>query len=431
MKKAIESKIAELKPVRMKLSDIKPNPKNPRLHPPEQIERLGHIIETYDYIRNIVVNADGYLIAGHGVLASLKEQGYTEADVVQVNFPPEKADAFMIADNKIAEMSDWDEPLRDALLAELKDIPEFNIADTAFSVDEIQSFHIGGEAEEDDFDVDEALEEEPITQTGDLWLLGKHRVLCGDCTVKDDVVRLMDGKKADMVFTDPPYGVSYADKNAYLNTIAPANRIQIPIEGDHQTVAEMKELWVAAFTLANEVSHAGTVYYICSPQGGDLMMMMMMSILEAGWELKHCLIWVKNNHVLGRSDYNYKHEPILYGWKGVGHKFYGGGGEVSTWEIDKPHKSDLHPTMKPVALLTRAIKNSSISNENILDPFLGSGTTLISCEQLDRICYGMEIEPKYCDVIVKRYINLVESEDDVFVERDGKKLKWTDVNGQA
>jgi DNA modification methylase len=170
----------------------------------------------------------------------------------------------------------------------------------------------------------------------------------------------------------------------------------------------MKELWVGAFKNAIEVTRSGGCYYICSPQGGELMMMMMMSILEAGWELKHCLIWVKNNIVLGRSDYNYQHEPLLYGWKEGKHNFYGEGGASSVWQIDKPRSSKLHPTMKPVELCARAIKNSSKPNEIVLDLFGGSGSTLIACEQLDRICYMMELDCRYVDVIRKRYANYKE-----------------------
>jgi len=155
--------------------------------------------------------------------------------------------------------------------------------------------------------------------------------------------------------------------------------------------------------IAYTVARKGTCYYICSPQGGELMMMMMITILEAGWELKHTIIWVKNNHVLGRTDYNYKHEPLLYGWKEGGHKFYGPPGSVSVWDIDKPHKSKLHPTMKPTELCRQAIQNSTLINENVLDLFGGSGSTLIACEQLNRNCYMMELNPHYCDVIIKRW----------------------------
>lgn len=256
-----------------------------------------------------------------------------------------------------------------------------------------------------------------ISQIGEVYQLGRHKLMCGDSTKIEDVEKLMDGQKADMVFTDPPYGVSYGDKNKFLNAISPGNRIQENIDNDTKSVLEMKKLWIDAFTNMNTVTKAGGSYYVCSPQGGELMMMMMMSLLEAGWELKQSIIWVKNNHVLGRSDYHYRHEPILYGWKeGEAHKFYGGAGETTTWFIDKSHKSDLHPTMKPLALMIKAISNSSKAEDIILDPFLGSGSTLISAEQINRNCYGLESDPKYCDVIRKRYAKFI-----------GKENEWQEV----
>ncbi|TVL99565.1 MAG: DNA modification methylase [Candidatus Brocadia sp. WS118] len=239
-----------------------------------------------------------------------------------------------------------------------------------------------------------------------------HYLMCGDSTKIEDVEKLMDGKKADMVFTDPPYGVSYGDKNLFLNAVWPANRIQENIDNDTKTVKEMKDLWTQAFTNCNVFTKDGGAYYGCSPQGGELMMMMM-SWLEAGWELKQQIIWVKNNIVLGRSDYHYKHEPILYGWKtGKAHQFYGGTGENTVWEINKPQVSDLHPTMKPVALVLKAIKNSSKEEDIILDLFMGSGTTIIASEQSNRIAYGMELDPHYCDVIRKRYAKVIGKEEE-------------------
>lgn len=201
--------------------------------------------------------------------------------------------------------------------------------------------------------------------------------MCGDSTDLACVERLMGGDKADMVFTDPPYGVSYADNNEFWFTV-------------------LSNVHIAT---SNQAS-----YYICSPQGGDLMMMMM-SIIRAGWQLKHMLIWVKNNHVLGRCDYNYKHEPILYGWKEDGtHEFVGGGRcKTSVWDFNKPLKNDLHPTMKPIELCEEAILNSSRQGQITLDPFLGSGSTLIAAEKTSRKCYGMEIDPHYCDVILTRW----------------------------
>jgi DNA modification methylase len=197
--------------------------------------------------------------------------------------------------------------------------------------------------------------------------------------------------------------VSYASKNEFLNALDKGNRVQTAIENDHKKPEEMSAFWVAAFTTVREHMRPGASYYVTAgPQGGDLLLLLL-ALKEGGFPLRHMLIWAKNNHVLGRSDYHYKHEPIFYGWVEGAHTFYGGPSETSLWTIDKPHKSELHPTMKPIPLFAKAIVNSTKSGETVLDPFLGSGTTLIACEQLGRTCYGMEISPQYCQVIIDRW----------------------------
>jgi len=244
-------------------------------------------------------------------------------------------------------------------------------------------------------------------QVGDLWSLGEHRLFCGDSTKKESYDVLLKGELVNLFLTDPPYGVDYSAKNRFLNTIGKGNAVQEPIFGDNDSPIDMKEsLWIPSFSMAYANAAEGCSYYISAPQGGELLMMMMMSIEQSGWLLKHSIIWVKNNFVLGRSDYHYKHEPILFGWKGSGHKFYGNHGETSVWEIDKPFKSDLHPTMKPVELFSRAIRNSSKENDIVLDIFAGSGTSFVACETLKRRCYGIELDPEYCDVIITRWENL-------------------------
>ena len=213
----------------------------------------------------------------------------------------------------------------------------------------------------------------------------------------------MGGKRADMVFTDPPYGVSYAEKNTYLNAISRGNCIQKEIVGDHKTIEELADSIIfPAFCRVKEILAERSSYYITAPQGGDLLMMMMMMMQKAGLILRHMIIWVKNNHVLGRTDYNYKHEPILYGWLKV-HDFYGlGEFKFSTWEIDKPLKSDLHPTMKPVALIVNAIQNSCPEGGLMADLFGGSGSSMVASQNTGSRCNMMEISPDYCAVILQR-----------------------------
>lgn len=321
----------------------------------------------------------------------------------------------MVADNRLADMA----VMNDDLLSDL--ITGFDEPLDVPGIDEdfLNDLDLGGSLNDDnDKDPDEVPEDvEPIVKSGELWLLGKHRLLCGDATKREDVERLMDGQKADMVFTDPPYGVSYAAKNEMLNAISWGNRIQTPIEGDHKTPDEMSIFWLKAFTLIALQMRKGACYYVSGPQGGDLLLLL--ALKDSGFILKHMLIWAKNNHVLGRCDYNYKHEPILYGWIKGSHKFYGPSNETSLWEIDKPLKSDLHPTMKPIELCQRGIENSSKKNSIILDAFLGSGTTLIAAEKTNRICYGMEIDEHYCTVILQRWADFTGKNP---VREDGVKF---------
>jgi len=388
----------------IKLNKLKPHPNNPRSHTPEQVEKIARSIKELGWGRPIIISTDYYILAGHGAAEAADILGCEEVPYRMMTHRHDSPEAlaYMIADNKLTDESDWNYSDLEIIFEDLK-LEDFEVELTGFDQNQIQEVeekvHGPQEITEDDFNPEGVVE--TIVQPGDIWELGNHRLMCGDSTQPEDVELLVD-YDIDLFFTDPPYGVSYADKNAFLNAISRGNRIQTPINNDHKSLIEMKEIWLKSFNNALNVATKGASYYICSPQGGELMMMMMM-ILEAGWELKHTIIWVKNNHVLGRSDYNYKHEPIIYGWKEGGHKFYSKGSEVSVWEIDKPHKSDLHPTMKPIELCARAIKNSSLVGDNVLDLFGGSGSTLIACEQLQRNCYMMELDPHYCDVIITRW----------------------------
>lgn len=241
---------------------------------------------------------------------------------------------------------------------------------------------------------------------GDLFQLGKNRLLCGDATNEEHVKKVLGEETIDLVFTDPPYGVSYADKNKFLNAADEGNRMQKEIANDHLSVEDCGKLWFKSFENYSKFLSKQSSYYVCSPQGGDLLLTMMQTMIKSNLPLRHTLIWVKNNHVLGRCDYNYKHEPILYGWKNT-HKFYGNGSQkFSTWNFDKPHSSKLHPTMKPIELICNAVLNSSQEGDVVADFFGGSGSTLIACEQTNRKCYMMEIDPVYCQVIINRWEKL-------------------------
>ena len=347
-----------------------------------------------------------YLIDGHGRFATLckmQKDGYTIPPLpvvyIQCKNKTEAKQKLLRLNSQYGKMT------KESVLEFAEDI-DLNFDEIALP-DSVIDFSESGEVAETEGD-DEAPEvdekSEPVSKRGEMYELGNSILMCGDSTSAEDVARLMGGEKADMVFTDPPYNVNYADKNSFLNEADKGNRIQEDIENDHYSDDNEcgEKLWKPAFSNCYENAKDKCSIYVTMPQGGAHMMMMMM-IKESGWQVKHELIWVKNNHVLGRVDYYYKHEPILYGWKKT-HKWVGKGKfDKSVWEIDKPLKSDLHPTMKPIELIENALLNSSEKNDLILDLFGGSGSTLIACEKNNRKARLMELDPKYCDVIRRRY----------------------------
>ncbi len=394
------------------ISQINPAKYNPRkdLKPGDvEYEKLKKSILAFDMVEPLVYNRrSGNLIGGHQRLKILKELGYKEVEVSVVDLPDNKEKALNLALNKIS--GDWNYPMLKDLLLEL-DVGDLDMEITGFDTKEIEDlltqFHVPGEGLTDDDAIPEKVE--TICKTGDLWQLGEHRLLCGDSTKKEDVEKLMQGEKADMVFTDPPYSVGIGKKNRALNSVQPSGRCLNDLEGDNQTVEWTSEnIWKPAFENMYKFTKDKCSIYITQPQGGDQMMMMMM-MMSAFWDVKHELIWIKNqpSFSIGRLDYDYQHEPIIYGWKkGESHNWYGNGQfNKSIWNIDRPRESKLHPTMKPIALMENAILNSSKLNEIILDVFGGSGSTLIACEKLGRKCRMMEIADYYCDVIISRWQN--------------------------
>lgn len=269
------------------------------------------------------------------------------------------------------------------------------------------------DVKEDDFDVDEVLKEPAISRLGDLWLLGRHRLICGDSTAEETYKLLMDGKKANLTVTDPPYNVAYEAK---------AGKIQ----NDDMKDDEFYNFLLAAFTnIYNVMENDASIYVFHADTEG---LNFRKAFVDAGFYLSGVCIWAKQSLVLGRSPYQWKHEPILFGWKKDGrHRWYSDRKQSTVWNFDRPSKNDLHPTMKPVALCAYPIQNSSMSNCIVLDPFGGSGSTLIACEQTNRICYSIELDEKYTDVIIKRYIEQVGTDKDIYLIRDGKKLKYSEV----
>ena len=385
---------------------LKPAEYNPRkeLQPGDpEYEALKRSIQANSYVDPIITNADGTVIGGHQRLNVLKDLGYTHADVVVVDKNKDEEKVLNIALNNIS--GEWDEAKLAELIGEI-DISGIDATLTGFDYDEIKemvgTIDLENEAVDDGYEPE--IPEEPIAQSGQIWVLGNHRLMCGDSSSEEDMRNLMGGVEADMVFTDPPYGVAIGDKNKMLDSFSKAGRITKNIEGDTLSTDELYDLLLAAFRNLKANCKEDCSYYVSSPQGGEIGLMMMM-MRDAGLEVRHNLIWEKSSATfsMGRLDYDYKHEPIFYTWTKK-HNFYGKGKCKNTvWQFPKPRKSDLHPTMKPVELVAECILNSSKKGDIVADIFGGSGTTLIACEQLGRSCRMMEKDPHYVDVIIDRW----------------------------
>ncbi len=438
--------MSELRIIYKDISEVTPYANNPR-HNERGVDKVAASIQEFGFKVPVIIDGAGSIVAGHTRILAAQKLGLTRIPcVVADDLTPAQVKAFRIADNKVAEFSSWD----DALLLEefqaLRDM-DFDLNLTGFDmadVELIEQENGVAPGKDDDFDLSEELEKvsTPATQPGDVYVLGTHRLLCGDATKREDAERLMDGALADMIFTDPPYNVAYeggtADKLTIMN--------------DSMSDSNFYQFLKDAYSAMLAVAKPGAAIYVCHADSEGLNFRKAM--LDAGWLVKQCLIWVKNTFVLGRQDYQWKHEPILYGWKpGGSHYFHGGrkqstviddvagitvqqdgdgyilsfasglasasirvpsyevlfaglDDETTTWRVEKPARNADHPTMKPIALCARAIKNSSKPGGIVVDLFGGSGSTLIACEETGRACYTMELDPKYCDVIVARWEQL-------------------------
>ncbi len=408
------------------ISTIKPAGYNPRVHlkPGDaEYEKLKRSIKEFGYIDPIIFNSrTGNLVGGHQRLSVLIEEGFSEVEVSIVDLPSDKEKALNIALNRISGA--WDDGKLAVLLEELQKIPEFDVGLTGFDAPEISqildNFH---KTKEDDFDPDAALDDikEPITQKGDLIELGSHRILCGDSSDPESLKILLDGKKAHMVYTDPPYAVSYDDSQR--PTGHKKKRKWEPIQADNMGQEEY-EVWLGTvFKNLTGFLAKGCPLYVWNGYRQFGPMHLMLNNLE--FHIGCVITWVKERFALGYADYNHQSEFCLYGWKedNGAHKWYGPPNESTVWEVPRDAINTLeHPSQKPAALAQRAMKNSSTRGNIVLDLFLGSGSTLIASESMGRCCFGMEIDPRYCDVIVKRYIAYAGKEN-VSAELAQKYLK--------
>jgi site-specific DNA-methyltransferase (adenine-specific) len=405
------------------ITEIKPYKNNPRIND-GAVDAVAASIKEFGFRVPIIVDADNVIVAGHTRLKAAQKLGLSEVPVIVADdLTPEQVRAFRLADNKVGEIAEWD---FEKLEEELKSL---NIDMSQFGFDIAEDVS-GGEVIEDDFDVDKAIEEidEPTTKRGDIWTLGDHRLMCGDCRNKNEVAKLMQGNFADMVVTDPPYNMAYEGAGGTSDAKRKTNRIM----NDKMSGADF-ELFLSGFysSLYDTLKEQGTFYVFYKELGEGVFIS---ELKKSGLNFKQELVWVKNQLVLGGQKYQNMYEPVLFGYKGKTPATWNGRRNqtsviedinlmneielreairelIEKLETDvvrerKPLKNDLHPTMKPIKLLARFIRNSSNASDVVLDFFGGSGSTLIACEQLGRKCYTMELDPKYCDVIVKRWEQL-------------------------
>ena len=399
------------------VKDLLPADYNPRkdLKPGDpEYEKLKRSIEQFGYVEPVIWNEKtGRVVGGHQRLKVLTDMGITEVDVVVIDMDTEKEKALNIALNKIS--GEWDTEKLALVIADLQGT-DFDVSLTGFDPEELEDLFrddVKGGVKEDDFDVEAELKKPTFSKAGDLWMLGEHRLFCGDSTKPETFDLLMNGKKANLVVTDPPYNVDYKGSAG-------------KIKNDSMAEDQFEQFLLAAYQqMEAAMADDASIYVFHSDSHG---LAFRKAFEEAGFYLSGCCIWKKQSLVLGRSPYQWQHEPVLFGWKKKGkHQWYTGRKESTIWEFDKPKKNKDHPTMKPIALVSYPIMNSTMTGCLVLDPFGGSGSTLIACEQTGRICYTVELDEKFCDVIVRRYIEQVGSADGVTVLRDGLTYRFDEV----
>jgi DNA modification methylase len=401
-------------------AELIPADYNPRkdLKPGDaEYEKLKRSIEQFGYVEPVIWNkTTGFVVGGHQRLKVLLDMGITEVECVVVEMDTEKEKALNIALNKIS--GEWDKDKLALLIADLQGA-DFDVSLTGFEPAEIDSLFKDAQqskVKDDDFDVEAELKQPVITRAGDVWTLGQHRLVCGDSTKPETFALLMGDRKANLVITDPPYNVNYEGSAG-------------KIKNDNMADDAFYHFLLSAFQNTEAVMADDASIYVFHADTEGLNFRR--AFADAGFRLSGTCIWKKQSLVLGRSPYQWQHEPILFGWKKRGkHQWYTGQKESTIWEFDKPKKNGDHPTMKPIPLLAYPIMNSSMSNTLVLDPFGGSGSTLIACEQTDRSCCTIELDEKFCDVIVKRYIEQVGSADGVSVQRDGLTYRYDELVGK-
>ena len=401
------------------ISKLIPYVNNARTHSQEQVNKLRGSLREFGFINPVIIDADYNVIAGHGRLIAANEEGIEEVPCVLVDYLSEaQKKAYILADNRYAQDADWDEELLKLEIEALEGM-DFDVSLTGFNEDEIADLFADSEgtgAEDDDFDLSDALEKATFVERGDVWIVGRHRLMCGDATSEKDVAILMDNKRANLIITDPPYNVAFESSDG------------LSIKNDRMENEKFYEFLLSAFkNMAGHLEKGGSAYVFHADTEG---LNFRKAFIDAGFHLSGCCIWVKNSLVLGRSDYQWQHEPVLYGFLQNGKHFWSknaGRSQTTIWNFDKPKKNKNHPTSKPLELLAYPIGNSSSENAIVIDTFGGSGSTLMTCEQTNRICYTMEIDEKYASVILRRYVEDTDNAENVYVIRNGEKMMYSDL----
>ncbi|HEL9645055.1 site-specific DNA-methyltransferase [Streptococcus porci] len=398
------------------INELIPYVNNARTHSDTQIAQIAASIKEFGFLNPVIVSSDNTILCGHGRYYAAQKLGLEKIPCIKEEHLTEvQKKAYIIADNKLALNAGWDNDLLTIELSDLQGV-DFDLDLLGFDDKELSKlFDETKDIEDDDFDVEEELKKPAITQTGDIWHLGKHTLICGDSTKEETYKKLLGDTKVNLVVTDPPYNVNYEGSAG-------------KIKNDDMEDSAFYHFLLDAFKQTEKVMAQDSSIYVfhADTEGYNFRK----AFKDAGFYLSGTCIWKKQSLVLGRSPYQWQHEPILFGWKQKGkHQWYTGRKESTIWEFDKPKKNTDHPTMKPLDLIAYPIKNSSMTNSVVLDMFGGSGSTLLASDQLDRICYTIELDEKFCDVIVKRYIEQVGNSSDVYVIRDGKKLGFEKVGG--
>lgn len=374
------------------ITELKPYPRNARTHSPKQIRQIADSLTTYGFINPIIINQNGTILAGHGRIEAAKLLNLETVPTLCIDHLSEdQIRAYILADNRLAEKSGWDKSILSTELEYLLTLEsDIDITSTGFEYTEVEQIIDQTDLTDLDDENVPALENQPVSKLGDIWLLGDHRIYCGDAMLADSYTMLMSGKQASMTFTDPPYNIDYQGGEQKKRRKILNDNLGDQFGTFLLTVSQ------------NILSNTTGAVYICMASGE--LVTLQNAFIKAGGHWSDFIIWVKNNFTLGRSDYQRQYEPILYGWRdGTSHQWHGRRNQGDVWFFDKPIRSDIHPTMKPIGLVIRAIRNSSNKGEIVLDPFFGSGTTLIAAERTKRVCYGMELDPLYVDAAIRRW----------------------------